>query len=138
MTSTLTTIRDVTCLGCGCACDDIGVVVDDVRIRDTPNACRLGIDWFGDGRVPARSCMDGRDVTIDDAVLGAATMLDGSARPLVYLAPGISCETQGEATAIADLLRARLSSVLPAHVTSLTTTVDESLGQGASCTISLR
>jgi formylmethanofuran dehydrogenase subunit B len=114
MTSTLTTIRDVTCLGCGCACDDIGVVVDDVRIRDTPNACPLGIAWFGDGRAPARSYIDGRDVPIDNAVLAAATMLEGSARPLVYLAPGISCETQGEAAAIADLLRARLDSVTSA------------------------
>ena len=111
MTSTLRKIENVTCLGCGCACDDIGVVVDDVRIRDTPNACALGAQWFGDGRAPSLARVNGRDATVDDAVGAAVSSLEGSDRPLVYLAPGISCEAQRAAVAVADLLGSRLDSV---------------------------
>ena len=111
MTSALRKIENVTCLGCGCACDDIGVVVDDVRIRDTPNACALGAQWFGDGRAPSLARVNGRDATTDDAVAAAVASLDRGDRPLVYLAPGISCEAQRAAVAVADLLGSRLDSV---------------------------
>ena len=56
-------LRHTTCLGCGCACDDIDVVVRDGRIVDARNACALGVAWFGDGRVPARGRAAGRDVS---------------------------------------------------------------------------
>src|SRR4051794_35999385 len=103
-------IAHVTCLGCGCACDDIAVVVRDDRIVEARNACALGAQWFGDGQVPARSRIDGRDAGLDEAMAEAARLLSNASTPLVYLAPGISCETQREGTAIADLLPARLDS----------------------------
>jgi formylmethanofuran dehydrogenase subunit B len=103
--------ENVTCLGCGCACDDIGVVVRDGRIVEARNACALGVQWFDDGRVPTRSQIDGRDVEPAKAIAEAARLLHEASRPLVYLAPGISCETQREGATIADLLRARLDSV---------------------------
>ena len=102
---------NVTCLGCGCACDDIEVVVASDRIVDARNACRLGRRWFGDGQVPSVIRVDGADVSLEQAVRSAATRLCASARPLVYLAPALSCEAQREAVATADLLRARLDSV---------------------------
>src|SRR2546422_9823207 len=43
------TVAHVTCLGCGCACDDIAVVVERDRIASLENACPLGQAWFGDG-----------------------------------------------------------------------------------------
>src|SRR5206468_8749822 len=49
------TVAHVTCLGCGCACDDITVVVERDRIASLVNACPLGQTWFGDGTVPERS-----------------------------------------------------------------------------------
>jgi formylmethanofuran dehydrogenase subunit B len=103
-------IAHVTCLGCGCACDDITVVVRDDRIVEARNACALGAQWFGDGQVPARSRIDARDADLDETLAEAARLLSKASGPLVYLAPGISCETQREGTAIADLLRARLDS----------------------------
>jgi acetoacetyl-CoA synthetase len=42
----------VTCLGCGCGCDDIAVTVQDGTITATERACPLGRAWFGDGTVP--------------------------------------------------------------------------------------
>ena len=61
-------LENVTCLGCGCACDDIGVTVRDGRIVDAHNACALGARWFGDGSVPSRCRVDGRDEPIAVAI----------------------------------------------------------------------
>ncbi len=107
-------VASATCLGCGCACDDIGVVVRGDRIVEAINACSLGVAWFGDGRLPARARSAGRDVPIDDALDAAARLLTEAARPLIYLAPDISCDAQREGVATADLLRAALDSVTSA------------------------
>jgi formylmethanofuran dehydrogenase subunit B len=107
----LPVVENVTCLGCGCACDDIGIVVRDGRIVEARNACHLGQRWFSDGQVPSVTRVDGSDVAVEQAVASAAARLADARRPLVYLAPGLSCETQREAAAIADLLRARLDSI---------------------------
>lgn len=112
----------VTCLGCGCACDDIEVVTEAVtgtvtresRIVEAKNACELGLRWFGDGRVPSRASVAGRDVDLDTAIAAAAQLLRKATRPLVYLAPDLSCEAQREAVGIADALGAGLDSVTSA------------------------
>jgi len=116
-------LGNVTCLGCGCACDDIEVVVASGRIVDARNACQLGRRWFGDGQAPSAVRVDGAEVSLERGVSSAAARLCESERPLVYLAPGLSCEAQREAVGIADLLRARLDSVtsstaLPAMLAS--------------------
>jgi formylmethanofuran dehydrogenase subunit B len=100
-----------TCLGCGCACDDIDLNVEDNRIVEAQHACSLGVAWFGDGGVPARARTGGRDATVDEAIAAAAALLARASRPLVYLALDISCETQRSATALADALRAALDTV---------------------------
>jgi formylmethanofuran dehydrogenase subunit B len=104
-----------TCLGCGCSCDDIHLVVNDDRIVGAQNACAIGVAWFGDGRVPANVRRSGRESAVDDALDDAGALLSRAARPLVYLAPDISCEAQRAALAIADALRGTLD-----HVTSAT------------------
>jgi len=106
-----TLVDNVTCLGCGCACDDIAVVVRDGRIAQARNACPLGTRWFGDGQVPLNCRVNRNDAPLDHALSAATRILHEAARPLVYLAPGIASETQREASAIADLLGARLDSV---------------------------
>jgi formylmethanofuran dehydrogenase subunit B len=105
------TVEDVTCLGCGCACDDIEVVVRDEQIAEARNACSLGVSWFGDGLVPARARVAGRDASLDEALEAIARLLSNAGRPAIYLAPDVSCETQREAIALADTLRATLDSV---------------------------
>lgn len=45
-------VQNVTCLGCGCGCDDLTVDVSDGRITDASPVCPLGRAWFGDGQVP--------------------------------------------------------------------------------------
>lgn len=104
-------IANVTCLGCGCACDDIAVVVKGDRIAEARNACSLGVAWFGDGTVPAETRVNGRTASLEQALTEAARLLTSAKRPLVYLAGDLSCETQREAVAIADRLHAAIDSL---------------------------
>ena len=103
-------VEHATCLGCGCACDDIAVVVDGDRIAEARNTCALGRAWFGDGSAPRETRSGGKVVAPDVALADAAKLLGRAERPLVYLAPDISCETQRAAVAIADRLGALLDS----------------------------
>jgi formylmethanofuran dehydrogenase subunit B len=110
MTAVSQRTEHATCLGCGCACDDITVVVRDQAITDTINACALGRSWFGDGKVPMEVRSSGRAVTPDQAVADAATLLAAAGRPLVYLAPDITSECQRATIGLADRLGAALDS----------------------------
>ena len=118
-------VPHVTCLGCGCACDDIHVVVRSGRIAEAAHACALGVEWFGDGVVPQRSVHAGRDVSVEAAIKAAGELLARANRPLVYLAPDISWETQREAVALADALHARLDSVTSATARESTLAAQE-------------
>lgn len=109
-----TTHPHSTCLGCGCACDDIEVVVAGERIVEARRACPLGVRWFGDGTAPARATVSGREASQDEALDAGAALVAGAARPLVFLAPELSCEAQREAIAIADLVHGTLDGVTSA------------------------
>lgn len=102
--------ENVTCLGCGCACDDIAVVIGGARIREARNACSLGVRWFGDGSLPG-AIAGGRSAAIEDVLREIATLLLSARAPLVYLAPDLTCEAQGAAIAIADQLHAFVDGV---------------------------
>jgi formylmethanofuran dehydrogenase subunit B len=105
------TIEHATCLGCGCTCDDIRVVVSGDRITEAQGACPLGQRWFGDGAVPGRSLVEGAERPRDEVVGRISERLAAARRVLVYLAPDLSTQAQAEAIAIADALRARLDGV---------------------------
>jgi formylmethanofuran dehydrogenase subunit B len=107
-------IDHVTCLGCGCACDDITVIVRGGVIVERRNACALGDRWFGDGVAPSEIRSSGRPAPLDQALEDAARLLAGLRRPLVYLAPDVTCETQRRAAALADRLGAVLDTAASA------------------------
>ncbi len=104
-------VEHATCLGCGCACDDISVVVRTGRIAETRLACALGSQWFGDGQLPAHIRAGIREGDPVAALAAVATKLHDADRALVYLAADLSCETHRAAIAVADLLGAALDSV---------------------------
>ena len=112
-------VANVTCLGCGCACDDITVVVKQDRIAEARNACALGVAWFGDGTVPAETRVNGRTASLERALTEAARLLTGATRPLVYLAGDVSCETLREGVAIADRLHAAIDSLAATSATAV-------------------
>src|ERR1043166_6667930 len=105
VTTAARTIEHVTCLGCGCACDDITVVVERGRLTEAQQACGRGAAWFGDGQVPDEIRIRDRTGTMERAIAEAAKLLADAKRPLVYLAGDISCEGHRDAVAIADRLK---------------------------------
>ena len=109
-------VEHATCLGCGCACDDIAVHISNERITDLTNACALGIRWFGDGTTPGDIRVDGRNAALDEALSAMAGAIRQARQLLVYLAPDISCEAQREAIALADCLRGAVDTVSSATV----------------------
>jgi len=99
-------VEHVTCLGCGCACDDIAVTVEGDQIVDARLACELGVAWFGDGVLPREIRSEGRSAPLESALRAAATLLTKAQRPLVYLAGDLTCEAQREGVGLADRLHA--------------------------------
>ncbi|MGH7498383.1 MAG: hypothetical protein ACREL3_05980 [Gemmatimonadales bacterium] len=105
------TVASVTCLGCGCACDDLEVRISDGRIVDVTPSCSVARAWFGDGSIPAAITLSGKAITLDRGIKEAAAALSGAAgRALVYVGPELSSQAQRTAVAIADLLRARVDT----------------------------
>lgn len=101
-------LRSVTCLGCGCGCDDLTVRVRGGRIAELDPPCPLARRWFGDGIVPSETRVDGGTATLEQAIEAAASVLAGAERPMVLIAPDLTTEAQRSAIAVADLLRAEV------------------------------
>ncbi len=101
------TVEQVTCLGCGCACDDLAVRVEGGRIVDIAPPCPLGQTWFGDGMVPDRILRGSATISLDEAIAGAADLLSEAAgKVLVYVGTDLTTQAHRVALAIADLLGA--------------------------------
>jgi formylmethanofuran dehydrogenase subunit B len=103
--------RHVTCLGCGCACDDLEITVRGNRITSVGPGCSLGAAWFGDGLAPGRAFVGGVETSRDAALAAAARLLSASRRPLVYVAADLSCEAQRAAVGLADRLGAVIDNL---------------------------
>ena len=106
-------VPHVTCLGCGCACDDILLTIRDNQIVRAERACPLGLAWFDDGRVPETARVDGRECGLDEALDASAALLRAAhGRVLVFLGADITCEAQRVTVEIADRLRAVVDSAV--------------------------
>ena len=101
-------MADATCAGCGCVCDDIEVTVAEGRLAAVTRTCVLGDAWFAErsGDRPPVACVDGRPVSLDEAVDAAAAILGQARAPLVYGLGQTSCEAQRRAVAVADAIGA--------------------------------
>ena len=104
-------IEHVTCLGCGCGCDDLTVLVSNGRIAEVTPSCPIGRAWFGDGQVPTRIQINGRSVSLDQA-LGrlAEVLVSARGRCLVYIGANLTSQAQRLAVGIADLLNAAVDT----------------------------
>jgi formylmethanofuran dehydrogenase subunit B len=104
-------IEHVTCLGCGCGCDDLTVAVSNDRITEVTPACPLGRAWFGDGQVPDLVISDGQPLALDLTIERLAkALVEARGRCLVYLGPDLTSQAQRAALSIADLLKATVDS----------------------------
>jgi formylmethanofuran dehydrogenase subunit B len=102
---TLAVVEHATCVGCGCACDDIEVHTDGARVTRAVNACELGEAWFRDhtpdpNQPPA--LIDGKPAPLESAIARAADLLHAADLPLIYDHGYATCEAQREAIALAE------------------------------------
>jgi formylmethanofuran dehydrogenase subunit B len=99
-------VADATCAGCGCACDDI-----EVTAAGPIRTCPLGDAWFAalTGDRPPVATVDGRTVSLDDAVDAAAAILRHARAPLVYGLGQTSCEAQRRAVTLAEAIGATVA-----------------------------
>jgi len=110
----MSTVSDVTCLGCGCLCDDLVITVSAGRILKTENACEIGQRWFladdptREGVPPA--AIDGQPAPLEDALGRAAEILRQSQAPLILGLGKLSNEDVASALALADQIGATVDS----------------------------
>jgi len=92
-------VADVTCMGCGCVCDDIELTADGL-VR----TCPLGDVWWAErtGDPPPIARVEGREVSVEEAADAAAAILREARAPLVYGLGQTSCEAQRRAVALAE------------------------------------
>jgi formylmethanofuran dehydrogenase subunit B len=109
----LNVVKNATCTFCGCVCDDIELHADAERIVETKRACSLGESWFKNHtaeRLYPDALIDGKPASVDAAIEAAAEHLYRANMPLVYGLSNVTCETQREAVALAELVGAVIDS----------------------------
>ncbi len=100
----------VTCLVCGCLCDDIAVVKQGGKITSAGNACVLGTEWLlrdrshESGRPAA--LIKGQPVDAADAVEMASRLLKKAKAPIVLGLGRSTNETVAAALELADRIGA--------------------------------
>jgi formylmethanofuran dehydrogenase subunit B len=103
-------IEPVTCLVCGCMCDDITLVKEGDRLTEARNACAMGREWFlRDRSEDARSAVariNGEPAEISEAVSQAAVLLEKAKAPIILGLTGSSCETVAAAVQLGDQIGA--------------------------------
>jgi formylmethanofuran dehydrogenase subunit B len=96
-------VTDVTCLGCGCLCDDIRVAVRDGRVVEAERACSIGRQFFlAEPTAGPIATLDGVEITPDAAIAWAADVLAKSTAPVVFGLSRSTLEAQRRAVAVAD------------------------------------
>lgn len=103
---------DVACTVCGCVCDDLEITVEEGRITKATGACGLAEPWFLEQETcrPPVAEIDGREVSLDDAVGRAAGLLANARYPLVYGLSRSSTPGQRAAVRLADALSATVDT----------------------------
>jgi formylmethanofuran dehydrogenase subunit B len=100
----------VTCLGCGCLCDDLTIAVEEDRIVSVGAGCDLGLRWFSSGRdeQDRSAWIEGRGSEFSEATDRAAELLRNSRAPLFFGLTKTSIETVREVLALAEMVGARV------------------------------
>tara|TARA_B100002019_G_scaffold109473_1_gene94102 strand:- start:3449 stop:4819 length:1371 start_codon:yes stop_codon:yes gene_type:complete len=99
-------VENATCTFCGCVCDDITLTVDTEKkvITKAKDACILGKAWFLNHVIEDRPIarIDGKEVTLDEAIEEAAQTLVNAKFPIVYGLSDTVCEAQRQIVPIVD------------------------------------
>jgi formylmethanofuran dehydrogenase subunit B len=108
----MTVITDALCPFCGCLCDDLTIVVNDNKITDVKQACKLGsAKIMGHHRIKAPMMRkdknsEFKEVSYEEAINEAAMILSNSKRPLLYGWASAICEVHKKGILLAEELGA--------------------------------
>jgi formylmethanofuran dehydrogenase subunit B len=105
-------IEPVTCMVCGCLCDDIAVVKEGEVVREARNACALGSEWYlrdrsEDDTAPVAR-INGAPVEASEAVERAAALLAAARAPVILGLTWSTSETVAAALDLADRIGAAI------------------------------
>ncbi len=103
-------VGPVTCLVCGCLCDDITVVKEGDVVVEARNACAVGREWFlrdrsDEARYPVAR-INGEPAKAEEAVKQAAALLARAKGPIILGLTWSTCETVAAAIELADRIGA--------------------------------
>jgi formylmethanofuran dehydrogenase subunit B len=101
-----TTLADVPCPFCSCACDDLQVRVEGGRISSVEGACEIARPFFlrDPGSEQPDCRVDGKPAELEQALRRAAELLRGARYSLIYGLSRASCEAQRIAVDLAEML----------------------------------
>ncbi|CAG1009100.1 MAG: formylmethanofuran dehydrogenase subunit B [Candidatus Methanoperedens sp.] len=108
----MTVITDALCPFCGCLCDDLTIVVEDNKIIEAKQACKLGsAKIMGHHRIEAPMMRkdknsEFKEVSYEEAINEAANILSNSKRPLLYGWASAVCEVHKKGILLAEELGA--------------------------------
>ena len=98
--------RDVVCPFCGCLCDDLEITVEGNRVVKTRNSCAISMSKYmnhEENRIAAPT-VEGKPVTLGEAVEAAAEILASARRPLIYGLSSTECGAIAKAVELAELV----------------------------------
>jgi formylmethanofuran dehydrogenase subunit B len=104
----MTVITDALCPFCGCLCDDLTIVVENNKITDIKNACKVGsAKIMGHHRIEAPMMRadkrsEFKEVSYEEAINEAAKILSNSKRPLMYGWASAVCEVHKKGILLAE------------------------------------
>ncbi len=114
MSENIRVVKNATCTFCGCVCDDMELTVDlnEHKITKAKNACVLGRAWFAEHTLEDRpaALIDGKAVTVDEAIEEAAQTLVRARFPITYGLSDTTCEAQRQAVAITDIIHGTIDT----------------------------
>lgn len=126
-----TLIKDVTCAGCYCACDDIQVTSDGQQIQEVQTTCSQGRGWFERAATTDQLTpqIQGMPVSQNEAIERAVELIQQAQAPLVTGLSQSSTDAQRAAVALADQIGATIDTGASAVTRAL-----QQVGE-ATCTL---
>jgi formylmethanofuran dehydrogenase subunit B len=96
----------VTCTGCALLCEDIDVVVEDNRVKETRNACRRGAAKFRGCKNRLTPSVNKKQTDIDASIKKASELLKTAKSPMLFGWSNSTCEAQAKGIQAAKKLNA--------------------------------
>ncbi|MDD5615263.1 MAG: formylmethanofuran dehydrogenase subunit B [Candidatus Methanoperedens sp.] len=98
----------VTCTGCALLCEDIEVVIENDRIKESRNACRRGAARFRCCKNRLAPSFNKMQTDIDTAIKKAAEILKNAKSPMLFGWSNSTCEAQVKGIQLAKKLNSAI------------------------------